>query len=233
MSSASVDPISMSVAWALSVVAHPLVLCILGRLQNLQIEESKGCASFEGFTGNDSPSCFLEFDPNRGREEEMRSPVSMGCISRRSRQKQGGSVCMVNVAPLPAFPEARPPVDLSGSDTRALEQFLMCLFARRLSFQSQRLQWRRYVWASRGFQRQRRIQSDTLDHRADRAQSLIMMGAMRLREYHTGNTTHVGSVAQPSPTNNCSTLPENHVPETLFSLDVDLFDEVAQRARQG
>ena len=65
------------------------------------------------------------------------------------------------------------------------------------------------VAASRGFQRRRRTRSDTLERRADRAQSLIMMGdvsagphALKGAPIGTGYTTHVGSVARPCATTN-------------------------------
>ena len=94
--------------------------------------------------------------------------------------------------------------------------------------------------ASKAFQRKRKTQTDTPERRADRAESLVVMG-----EVSAGCHASEGAPLAPGtqlrdpvrhPTSAHAPLPEallNHHTESTFSLDKTLFLKNLKRARRG
>ena len=89
--------------------------------------------------------------------------------------------------------------------------------------------WQHPEAAAQGFQRRRRTHVDTPERKADRAQSLIMMGeclldAMRWKELHWHLERNAQQLRDPlrRPTTPCAPLLEallSHQPELAFELD--------------
>ena len=96
--------------------------------------------------------------------------------------------------------------------------------------------------ASQGFQRRRRNQIDTPERRADRAQSLIMMGEVaRLRREHhwrqrrgtLWTSCKIQCGGQPLHMPHCPTRLQHHRAKMAFALDKDLFVKNLRCGRRG